>query len=267
MLLAWRAPVRTRGILLAWLALSGTASAELLLPARSRVVPRSLIVSDERDGRHDLSQIVAGAPTLLLPIFTRCSGTCPLTAVMLKQALEKARESFRVIVLSFDDEDRAADLQAFRERFALPAGWLLVRSADAAATRQFFDELGFHFMKAGFGFDHPNQTFVLSPRSAWAATFAGTAFPEAELETAWRRALTADDPTALRKLGRWLIRPEAWIVLACAGLAMSVVATLVLARRARFAAAADVGRRGPRVTELAPPGRSRRVFPSERTRP
>lgn len=225
--------MRTRGILAVWLAVSGAASAELLLPASPRVVPRSLAVSDEKDGRHDLGGLAAGAPTLLLPIFTRCSGTCPLTAVLLKEAFKKARAPFRVVVLSFDDEDRAADLTAFRERFGLPAEWLLVRSADAAATREFFDELGFHFMKVGSGFDHPNETFVLSPRGAWAATFAGTAFPEAELETAWRRALAADDATAFRRLGGWLIRPEAWIVLACAGLAMSVVATLVLARKAR----------------------------------
>jgi hypothetical protein len=52
------------------------------------------------------------------------------------------------------------------------------------------------------------------------------------LETARRRALAADDPAASRKLRAWLIRPEAWIVLACAGVALSLTA-IVLARKAQ----------------------------------
>jgi cytochrome oxidase Cu insertion factor (SCO1/SenC/PrrC family) len=225
--------MRIRGILSLWLALGGTASAELLPPESSHVVPRRLVVSDDQGVLRELRGMAAGAPTLLLPIFTRCGGTCPLTAVQLKEALGKARAPFRVIVLSFDDDDRGADLQAFRERFDLPAEWLLVRSDDAAATREYFDQLGFHFMKSGSGFDHPNEAFVLSPAGAWAATLAGTAFREMELDAAWWRALGADEATPFRRLGGWLIRPEAWIALACVGLAMSLVATAVLARKAR----------------------------------
>jgi cytochrome oxidase Cu insertion factor (SCO1/SenC/PrrC family) len=192
-----------------------------------------LIVSDEKDARHDLRAMAAGAPTLLLPIFTRCSGTCPLTALALKEALGKARAPFRVALLSFDTEDRAEDLSAFRERFVLPAEWLLLRSADAAATRAYFDELGFHFMKADGSFDHPNQTFVFSPRGAWVGTFSGAVFPKDELDAAWRRALAADDPTAFQRLGSWLIRPEAWILLALAGGTASLAAIVLVARKSR----------------------------------
>ena len=196
-------------------------------------MPRSLIVSDDKDVRHDLHAIAAGAPTLLLPIFTRCSGTCPLTALALKEALGKARAPFRVALLSFDTEDRAEDLGAFRERFVLPSGWLLLRSADAAATRAYFDELGFHFMQADGAFDHPNETFVFSPRGAWAATFSGAAFPKEELEAAWRRALAADDPSAFRRFSAWLIRPEAWILLALAGGTASLATIVLVARKSR----------------------------------
>ena len=225
--------MRILGILSIGLALGGAASAELLPPESSHVAPRRLVVSDDQDVLRELRGMAAGAPALLLPIFTRCSGTCPLTAVQLKEALGKARAPFRVIVLSFDEEDRAADLQAFRERFRLPADWILARSDDAAATREYFDQLGFHFMKSGSGFDHPNRTFVLSPAGAWAATLAGMQFQEMELDAAWWRALSADDATAFRRLGGWLIRPEAWIALACVGLAMALAATAVLARKAR----------------------------------
>lgn len=224
----------------AFVLLGGAARAALLPPEREHPLPRALIASDEHDQRRDLGAAARGAPALLLPIFTRCSGTCPLTAVFLKEALEKARAPFRVIVFSFDAEDGAGDLAGFRQRFQLPADWLLLRSGDAAATRAFFDGLDFHFMKAAGGFDHPNRTFVFSPGGAWAGTLAGAAFSGEELQDAFRRALGADDPALSRRLRAWLIRPEAWILLACAGLALSLAAILLAQRRSRSRSACSL---------------------------
>lgn len=228
-------------ILFALLAAGGAASAALLPPERTSTLPE-LAVSDEHDAPHRLRALAAGAPTLLLPVFTRCSGTCPMTAVFLKDALAKAGTPLRVVVFSFDPEDTAKDLRDFRERFALPAGWLLVRSGDSAATRSFLDGLDFHFMKSEAGFDHPNQTFVFSPEGCWAATFAGPAFPQGDLESARRRALAADHPTLLQRAEDWLIRPETWILAACAGLAASLAAVVAarthLSHRSRLRAGA-----------------------------
>ncbi|MGZ6126234.1 MAG: SCO family protein [Myxococcales bacterium] len=225
-----------RDILVAGLFLGGAASAALLPPERPAALPRGFSVSDEQGAAGDLRAMAAGAPALLLPIFTRCAGTCPMTAHFLKESLRKAEQPFRVIVFSFDAEDTANDLREFRERFALPADWRIVRSGDAAATRAFLDRLDFHFMKSSGGFDHPNETFVFSPGGAWAATLAGASFPAADLRTARERALGADDPSAFRAAEAWLIRPEAWILLACAGLVLSLAA-IVLARRTGAAAA------------------------------
>ena len=113
--------------------------AELLPPARPGLVPRSLAILDEHDRHQNLG--TAGEPTLLVPIFTRCAGSCPLTAVALKQAFPGASADFRVILLSFDPKDVAADLRRFRQRLDLPSEWLVVRSIDAVATRELFDEL------------------------------------------------------------------------------------------------------------------------------
>jgi cytochrome oxidase Cu insertion factor (SCO1/SenC/PrrC family) len=224
----------------ALLLLGGAARPALLPPERAQSLPRGLVVSDEHDQRRDLAAATAGAPALLLPVFTRCSGTCPLTAVLLKLALEKARAPFRVIVFSFDAEDGARDLAGFRERFQLPADWLLVRSGDAGAVRSFFDGLDFHFMKAAGGFDHPNQTFAFSPGGSWAGTLTGAAFSGEELQEAFRRALGADDPAPSRRLGAWLIRPEAWVLLAGAGLALSLGAILIAQRRSRSRSACSL---------------------------
>jgi len=222
----------TKAALAASLLLGGSAAADLLPPERASVLPGGFIVADEQDARLDLRDLAAGAPALLLPVFTRCSGTCPLTALFLKKTLGEANAPFRVIVLSFDPEDAAKDLREFRERFTLPPEWRLVRSDDAAAVRGLLDGLDFHFMKTSGGFDHPDQTFVLSAKGEWAATLQGADPSRSELETAFRRALAAGHPAPLSRLRAWLIRPATWILCASAGLLASLV-TIVLARSAK----------------------------------
>jgi cytochrome oxidase Cu insertion factor (SCO1/SenC/PrrC family) len=204
--------------------------AELLPPAQPGLVPRSLAVLDEQDRPQNFG--TAGEPTLLVPIFTRCDGSCPVTAVALKQAMPGASADFRVVLLSFDPRDTAADLRSFRKRLDLPSEWLVVRSTDAKASRELFDDLDFRVMNSGGGFNHADQTFVFSPKGLWAATLSGPPSKE-ELSSARRRALAADDRTGSRRLGAWLIRPEAWILLACAGFGLSLAAVLLLARRDR----------------------------------
>lgn len=212
--------------------LGAPASGELLAPSNPGLRPPSLLVSDELDRRGDLLGPASKEPTLLLPIFARCAGICPMTAHVLKDALAAGRPPFRVVVLSFDPEDTARSLKEFRAQ-GLPADWRMVRSPDGAAARAFFDSLDFHYMKTAGGFDHPNATFVLSPRGRWAGTFSGSSFPEKELERAYRRALAADDPSLAGRLPPRLNRPEAWILLAGAGLCLSIAVIVLAVLRSR----------------------------------
>src|SRR5579859_6899177 len=202
--------------------------AVLVSPALPDVAPHHLAVLDEQERPRTVPE--PGVPTLVLPIFTRCGGTCPLTALALAQAGEVPE--LRVVLLSFDSEDTAEDLRDFRGRLQLPSGWVLARAPDPAALRGFLDELEFHFMKTDAGFAHPNQAFVLSPRGVWAATFEGAPASQRELRAALGRALDADAPGALRRLRQWLLRPEALIALSCLGLAAALAAALHLGRKA-----------------------------------
>jgi len=202
-----------------------------LLPASRPAPLPALAVLDEQDASRELRVIGAGAPRLLLPVFTRCTGTCPMTAVFLKQALAKADAPFRVVVFSFDPADTAADLRDFRQRFALPEEWAVVRSGDPGATKSFLDGFEFRFMRAGEGFDHPNETFVLSPAGSWTATLTGTSFDDKDLRAAWARAAAADQGRVLSSLLAWLVRPEAWILFACAGLSSSLMAIVIARKR------------------------------------
>ena len=168
-----------------------------------------LAVADEHDARGALA--AAGRPTLLLPMFTRCTGTCPMTAV----ALARARPPLDVIVLSFDPGDTAKDLRDFRERFDLPAQWRIVRALDVKATRAFLDDLDFHVMKSLGGFDHPNLTYVFSAKGAWTATLVGSPFDARDFQAALSPS-----------------RPVSWLLFACCGLAASLAAIVFARRRA-----------------------------------
>jgi cytochrome oxidase Cu insertion factor (SCO1/SenC/PrrC family) len=204
--------------------------AELLPPARPGLVPPSVAVLDEQDRHQSLA--TAGRATLLLPIFTRCAGTCPVTAASLKQANTGSAADFRVVLLSFDPHDTAADLRDFRKRLDLPSTWLVLRSIDARATRELFDELDFRVMNSEGTFNHPDEMFVFSPRGRWAGTLSGPPSRE-QLRSAHRRALAADDETASQRVRAWLIRPEAWILVACAGFGAAFACVLLLARRGK----------------------------------
>ena len=163
--------------------------------------------------------LITGAPTLLLPVFTRCSGSCPVSVMNLR---EKAPLKFRVVVLSFDPDDTPADLAEFRERMELPADWT-VTQLPPAQTRELLDGLGFHFMKSERGFDHPNQTFVFSARGAWAGTLNGSEFDG--LDAAWAKALRAD-----KSWLSWIDDPAAWISLAAAGVLLALLTAVRAAR-------------------------------------
>lgn len=206
-------------------ALCPAARAELTAPADGSVVLPDLAVVDESDTDLRLRALTEGAPALLLPIYARCAGTCPITTEALAMALGEKPQPFRVVLLSFDPADAPNDLAAFRRRHHLPASWALVRGRRPEKTRALLDRLRFQLMTSPGGFSHPDETFVVSPRGAWAGTFVGGVFSPADLALARRWALAADSPT----LGQALERPENRILLAGAALALSLAALFAAA--------------------------------------
>jgi cytochrome oxidase Cu insertion factor (SCO1/SenC/PrrC family) len=204
--------------------MSSRVRAELAPPAKADVAVQDLAVVDENGAPHGLLALADGGPALLLPIFTGCAGTCPITTEALKAALTGRQASFRVVVLSFDPADTARDLKAFRSRHDLPASWRLVRGAAAAATRAFLDQFYFRVMTAQGGFAHPDETFVLSPKGVWAGTFSGAPFSPDELDRSRVWALAADVPT----LANRLLRPGVWITAIFAALVFCLPALFAL---------------------------------------
>lgn len=181
----------------------------------------------EESGETGKFQPASGRPRVIIPLFSRCALTCPVALEALSAALPEGQRRFGVAALSFDPQDTATDLAGLRKAHSLPPQWRLMRGQDAAATRAFLDLLGFQVMTAKGGFDHPDTLFVLSPGGVWAGTLFSPPYTDKDLDRAYKAAMSADAPSLRQRL----MRPESWLIVACAAFVLCLSAVFVLAGR------------------------------------
>lgn len=197
-------------------------------PSKSAVFLPELQVLDEENRSADLSTFIVSAgvgPVMLLPAYTRCQGSCPLTVrALLKATSTPAKTDYRVILLSFDVHDTAEDLRHFRKHESIPDTWQLVRSTDGAALRKFLDTFSYSFMQSQSGFEHPSQLLFLSEGLEWKGNLSGTELTAEELE----EALARTHWSHLRTLAS---RPESWLAVGLFGLICGLVVTFVAVRQ------------------------------------
>ena len=175
------------------LALSFSANCFAVQPAglNAGKLP-NVTVWDEANVQHSLWDELKAAgpgPVLVLPVYTRCTMSCPVLARMLVQQTKQlgggqlgGGTPFRVLIYSFDPGDDAAALRQFRAQKGLPASWLLVRS-DSADIRRFLDYFHYTVMTEGAVMIHTNQMFLLDHTLEWRATFFDVDWNAADLRT------------------------------------------------------------------------------------
>ena len=168
---------------------------------------------------------------ILSPVYTRCPHTCSPITSSLRSALERSgldRSEFRVISFSFDPEETASGLSAFRSKLQLPDDWLTLRALSPEGLARTLASLDFRTIKRGDGeYDHPNLIAIVTPDLRLDGYLFGVAFSPTELAAAVRRAAAG---------GSWLARWQGWLfVVAGAGLVVSafVFFTLLQRRSAR----------------------------------
>lgn len=193
----------------------------------------NLTVWDENDKRESLSDALAAAgsgPVVVLPVYARCTMSCPVLTRMLVQQTSRmgAGAAYRVLIFSFDPGDDAAALRQFRAEKGVPAAWLLVRS-DAADIRRFCDFFHYPVMSEGPVMIHSNTMFLLDRSLRWRATFVDTNWDAVDLEKWMRRAESAG------LFSRLASTPDVLILAGCGGVLVSlllVLGTLLLRSRA-----------------------------------
>lgn len=156
----------------------------LATPLYARIIPAAKTaapipdaqVIDEFGSRTTVRSMLGtmgSGSVVLLPVYTRCSASCPLQTQKLKRALAGLNSaSVRVLVFSFDPGETAATLAEYRKRESIPAGWRVIR-ADESAARGFFDFFHYSVFNEKGQMIHPDQIFLLDPSLHWQFTMAG----------------------------------------------------------------------------------------------
>lgn len=234
------------------LALSSGTRAGAAVPADSHAgqLP-DLTVWDEAGVWHGLWDELRDAgtgPVIVLPVYTRCTMSCPVLARMLVQQTSQISDGapYRVLIFSFDPGDDAAALRQFRAQKGLPAKWILVRS-DAADIRRFCDFFHYSVMTEGSVMIHTNQMFLLDRNFKWRATFIDQNWDAADLRTWMKRA---ESPGLLA----WLtMNPETLVLIGFGGLLLSftlIVGALLLRSRSSVSLSAPAAARSAEIEIL-----------------
>lgn len=110
----------------------------------------------------------AGKPLVISMIFTSCHHVCPQTTRHLHEAVDAAREalgtdSFNVVTIGFDVAHDTPDaMGAFARRQGVnEPGWRFL-SASPETIRQISSDLGFIYFPTARGFDHINQSSIIT---------------------------------------------------------------------------------------------------------
>lgn len=207
------------------LALASGATALAVTPAGMNAgkIP-DITVWDEANVQHSLWDELRAAgtgPVIVLPVYTRCTMSCPVLARMLVQQTSQISGGtpYRVLIFSFDPGDDAQALRQFRVQKKLPSAWILVRSG-AADIRRFCDFFHYTVLTEGPVMIHTNQMFLLDHNLQWRATFIDQSWNAADLRTWMSRA---ESPG----LFGWLaMNPEVLVFIGFGGLLLSLILIL-----------------------------------------
>lgn len=215
------------------LALVSSVQATAVVPAGSNAgkMP-NIAVWDEANLQTtlwDKLRAAGSGPVIVLPVYTRCTMSCPIMARMLVKETAQigGNAPYRVLIFSFDAGEDSASLTKFRQTEGLPPTWLLVRS-DAVDIRTFCDFFHYSVLTEGPVMIHLNQFFLLDHTLRWRATFIDQSWNAAEL----RKWLKRVESPGL--IGWVAMNPEMLVYIGFGGLLLAlalILATLLLRSR------------------------------------
>jgi len=203
-------------------------------------IPLDLIFRDESGAPVRLGDLVRG-PTIILPVYYRCSNVCSVLQARMANALQslerKPVDEYLVISVSFDEEEtpemaarsKHAYLSAMKKPF--PAeGWRFL-TGNSASIRRLTDALGYGFQRQRHEFAHPVASIVVTGDGMIVRYLYGVSILPKDLALALVEARSGVTGSSIRKLmdycfsydpaGRTyvfnLLRVSATVVILCTG--------------------------------------------------
>ena len=134
-------------------------------------IPLDITFRDESGAPVRFGDLVKG-PTIILPVYYRCSNVCFTLQGHLANALQNLErrplDDYRVISVSFDEEEtpemaarsKHAYLSAMKKPFP-EDGWRFL-TGDSASIRRLTDALGYGFQRQRHEFAHPVVSIVVA---------------------------------------------------------------------------------------------------------
>ncbi len=156
-----------------------------------------------------LRELVTG-PTIILPVYYRCTNICNFLqqglAATLPGVKQKPGVEYRVISVSFD-ESEPPDLAARFQKTYLTAmdppfpeqGWRFL-VGDAKNIRSLTDAAGYRFFKKGSDYVHPVAGFIVSGDGTIVRYLYGTTFLPKDLTLALMEARQGKVGNSIRKM-------------------------------------------------------------------
>jgi protein SCO1 len=203
-------------------------------------IPPDLIFRDETGTPVRLGDLISG-PTIILPVYFSCTNVCYNLqwglARILPQIKNKPAEEYRVISISFDENDTPQLAAKFKKVYLTSMhapfpedGWRFL-TGDAEAIRQLTTAAGYGFQRKGQDFIHPAASLIVDGTGTIVRYLYGTTFLPKDLSLALIEAHDGTSGTTIRKVMDFcfsfdpqqktyvfnLLRVSATVVILCTG--------------------------------------------------
>lgn len=147
-------------------------------------LPLDSVFLDETGQLVSLAELV-DRPTILAPVYYRCSNVCNLLQAGLAEVLPRLdveADALRIISLSFDPEETPGLARGSRRIYqavmgdAFPAGQWSFLTGDQQNIDRVMGALGYRYTREGIDFIHPVAVAVLSPQGKIVRYLYGTRY-------------------------------------------------------------------------------------------
>jgi protein SCO1/2 len=175
-----------------------------------QMIPGDAVFTDETGVLANLKDLI-DKPTIIAPVYLGCMHECPLLLTGLAQVLGKIElakpgRDYRVIALSFDENDtpriarekKADYLKAVGRPF--PEGAWKFLTGDKANINKFTGSIGFKFQRDGADFSHPVTLVVVAPGGKIVRYIEGVTFLPFEVTMALDEAAEGKVGSTTRKI-------------------------------------------------------------------
>jgi protein SCO1/2 len=150
-------------------------------------------------------------PTILVPVFYSCAGTCSLTlhsvATIATRMELTPGVDFNILAISFDDEETLELTQSKKANFLKVAGekfnpeaWTFA-FGNAENINKVMSALGFRYKKLGKNsYSHPNAIMAISPTGRISRYLNGTTYQPFDVSMALEEARREQTGLTVRKM-------------------------------------------------------------------